>query len=249
MLISPGDDPAKVALAEFVKSKDTAAATRQGDDFENLPVDKYQTYSVSTCVQGRSKDQVWGQAQQTMKIANFPGAPMGYLLASMLPDGPSGLTTQNYVSATTVDPEDDSKAHAFAAFFSSHYSRGQYSVCFSSAGHEIWIGNVVAGYEVEERPYLVGYRSCGFFGWGSCPVWDTRVVRTPKWKTGHLSIHCAMRLAHHLEDEMKSKARLALPGRLLGGGGNVDAGSMTSGNGGAVALPLESKQAGPGNLG
>eukprot|EP00899_Mesostigma_viride_P009426 jgi/Mesvir1/18485/Mv14330-RA.1 len=217
VLLERREDPAKLALAEFVKSRHHGVATRQTIAFEELPVAKYETYSTSLCMESTSREQARAQARQTLKTAKFPDALLDDVLESVVPERLSDdMTTQNYVSGTTVDPDDESMAYASATFFYAQYAQGKYSVCFSSAGHAIRLANMIEGYETEEKPFLAGYTECGgMLSSKKCPVWEKKVTRVPRYKTGVLSVHETERMAQWLEAKVASL--LAAAERAAGG--------------------------------
>lgn len=186
---------------------------------ENLPTEKFQTYARASCVEAATVDQA--RAALLAGLYGIPDTVRHDVVRMAILEG---VTSKNSMQDSHADIVEQGTADSFMAFWSTVYNpdafqkHKTYSTCAMVTGVTLLVAEQVAEWNVMHEQYQIGVEPChcGVLYCEECPVFDTRVVRTPVLERHSLSL----KKQAELRQWMVYQAIHAAEHLLVEGGGN-----------------------------
>eukprot|EP01024_Parvocaulis_polyphysoides_P035317 TRINITY_DN31284_c1_g1_i2.p1 TRINITY_DN31284_c1_g1~~TRINITY_DN31284_c1_g1_i2.p1 ORF type:complete len:517 (+),score=86.96 TRINITY_DN31284_c1_g1_i2:96-1646(+) len=207
-----------IALQEFADLQER----RQGlkldqSQLEKLPVEQMHFFASAACVHGDFQ-QVSVALEKQLKSA--PKQVREDILDQALIEG---VSVQNSRQDAAVDVENQGKAHAYLAFYSTQHipsalAEPQYSSCVMVAGMEFSVAEELASWEVQTDYKNLGYEDCdcGVFSCRKCPIIKEITTKRPVFKRHQLTFLDHKKLHQEMQRLAVQKSKDLTSGTSIG---------------------------------
>jgi len=208
------------ALQGFVSSESSERII-PSHKINSLVLDTFNEYQTGSCVQGADSWQALRTALNRT-LGQIPGEVKEMALNTAVIEGIR--VNQALVQDTVVSPDSQWKAYAYKLWF--HTDGIALSSCVLVSGVQLTLPTEVAAWETETVRVQIGQRPChcGLFSCESCPEYDFRTTKTPRFKLHRLTLEDQEMLTARMRTRMVSFGQgilasygLAIPEQVLAG--------------------------------